>query len=58
MSSKYDIKTCHRATVKTASEGILLSPIENYGKYAYWCAEERMKGWRAQPCVHLKNNIS
>jgi hypothetical protein len=40
---------CHRGTLATAQKGVLVDPIEKFGKWGYFCGAQG-GGWRATPC--------
>lgn len=40
---------CHRATLPVAQRGVMLEPLENYGRWAYYCGKTG-GGWRSKPC--------
>lgn len=48
MAAKYLLK-CKRTRIENC-KGHKIDPAESYGKWAYWCGNERLPAWRSQPC--------
>lgn len=47
MSSRQDIYKDHKTRLENC-KGVLLEPIENYGKWAYWYGDG-LGGWHSKP---------
>lgn len=53
MSSSKKIDACHRCLTAKCN-GRMEDSKKLYGRYAYWCGKQHLKGWRAEPCEHIE----
>ena len=45
-----NVNTCHKTRV-VKCKGVLAEDRKAYGKWAYWCKDNK-HGWASQPCDH------
>ncbi len=49
MTANQKLNTCHKVRIENC-KGELLEPRENYGKWAYWCGNKKVRGWSSISC--------